>query len=53
MFPENISRPLPQRELEIQEKKGGGGSMAQKISKGRGVSRPNSLPGGQEMIDFL
>ena len=47
---QKISRPLPWRELEILEEPGGGGggSMGQEIPKGRGVSRPNSLPDGWE-----
>ena len=50
VVPENIQTPTTEG---IGNSKGVGGSMAQEIPKGRGVSRPNSLPDGRKMIDFL
>ena len=45
VVPENIQTPTTEG---IGNSKGVGGSMAQEIPKGRGVSRPNSLPDGRE-----
>ena len=45
VVPENIQTPTTEG---IGNSEGVGGSMAQEIPKGRGVSRPNSLPDGRE-----
>ena len=45
VVPENIQTPTTEG---IGNSEGVGGSMAQEIPKGRGVSRPNSLPDGLE-----
>ena len=45
VVPENIQTPTTEG---IGNSEGVGGSMAQEIPKGRGVSRSNSLPDGRE-----
>ena len=45
VVPENIQTPTMEG---IGNSEGVGGSMVQEIPKGRGVSRPNSLPDGRE-----
>ena len=45
VVPENVQTPSTEG---IGNSEGVGGSMAQEIPNGRGVSRPNSLPDGRE-----
>ena len=50
VVPENIQTPTTEG---IGNSEGVGGSMAQEIPKGRGLSRPNSLPDGRENDCFF